>query len=233
MTVSDEASQALERVRARIAHACAQAQRAPEAVHLLAVSKVQPTDKIRHLYAAGQRAFGENYVQEAVEKTRALSDLSEIEWHLIGPLQSNKTKDVAETMHWVHSVDRLKIAERLSSQRPGAMSPLNVCVQFNISGEASKSGARFDEADRLIEAVAPLPNLRLRGVMGMPEPGIGEQQTRAQFLALREVFDRARLKHASMDTLSIGMSDDLEIAIGCGSTMVRVGTALFGARPTN
>lgn len=232
MTVSHEASQALARVRVRIAHACALAQRAPDAVRLLAVSKVQPTDKIRHLYAAGQRAFGENYVQEAVEKTRALVDLSAIEWHLIGPLQSNKTKDVAETMHWVHSVDRLKIAERLSSQRPSSMPPLNVCVQFNISGEASKSGARFDEADGLIDAIAVMPNLRLRGVMGMPEPGVGDEKTRAQFLALREIFERAKVKHPNVDTLSIGMSEDLEIAIACGSTMVRVGTALFGARPS-
>jgi PLP dependent protein len=232
MTASDEASQALAQVRARIASACAQAQRAPSEVRLLAVSKVQPTDKIRHLYATGQRAFGENYVQEAVEKVAALSDLSEIEWHLIGPLQSNKTREVAETMHWVHSVDRLRIAERLSAQRPTAMPPLNVCVQLNVSGEASKSGAAFDEADALIDAVAALPKLKLRGVMGMPEPGIGEAKTREQFLALRAVYERARAKHASVDTLSIGMSDDLEIAVACGSTMVRVGTALFGKRPT-
>jgi PLP dependent protein len=231
MTASVEASQALARVRARIAAACALAQREPAEVRLLAVSKVQPTDKIRHLYAAGHRAFGENYVQEAIEKTKALSDLSEIEWHLIGPLQSNKTREVAETMHWVHSVDRLKIAERLSAQRPTSMSPLNVCIQFNVSGETSKSGALLTEADALIDAVARLPNLTLRGVMGMPEPGIGEEKTREQFLALREVYERAKVKHSSVDTLSIGMSDDLEIAIACGSTMVRVGTALFGQRP--
>jgi PLP dependent protein len=170
-------------------------------------------------------------VQEAVEKAKSLAHLTEIEWHLIGPLQSNKTRDVAETMHWVHSVDRLKIAERLSAQRPSTMPPLNVCVQFNISGEASKSGASFDEADALLAAVAALPNLRLRGVMGMPEPGIGETATREQFSALRALFERAKTTHASIDTLSIGMSDDLEIAIACGSTMVRVGTAVFGARP--
>jgi PLP dependent protein len=232
MTASYEASQALARVRERIANACALAQRDAGDVRLLAVSKVQPTDKIRHLYAAGQRAFGENYVQEAVEKVALLSDLSGIEWHLIGPLQSNKTRDVAETMHWVHSVDRLKIAERLSSQRPASMPPLNVCVQFNISGEASKSGAAFAAADPLIDAVAALPNLTLRGVMGMPEPGIGEEKTREQFVALRDIFQRAKSKHKTVDTLSIGMSDDLEIAVACGSTMVRVGTALFGARPS-
>jgi PLP dependent protein len=232
MTASIEASQALERVRQRIANACALAQRDASEVRLLAVSKVQPTDKIRHLYAAGQRAFGENYVQEAVEKVALLSDLSGIEWHLIGPLQSNKTREVTETMHWVHSVDRVKIAERLSSQRPASMPPLNVCVQFNISGEASKSGAAFSAADALIDAVAALPNLTLRGVMGMPEPGIGEEKTREQFLALRDIFQRAKSRHKTVDTLSIGMSDDLEIAIACGSTMVRVGTALFGARPS-
>jgi PLP dependent protein len=231
MTASFNASQAIETVRARIAAACVQAQRDPSEVSLLAVSKLQSTDKIRHVYAVGQRAFGENYVQEAVDKVRELSDLSEIEWHLIGPLQSNKTRDVAETMHWVHSVDRLKIAERLSAQRPATMSPLNVCVQFNISGEASKSGARFEEADALLDAVAKLPNLRLRGVMGMPEPGIGDAATREQFLALRDVFEHAKKNHTTVDTFSIGMSDDLEVAIACGSTLVRVGTALFGARP--
>jgi PLP dependent protein len=231
MTSSSEASQALSQVRARIARACALAQREPSEVALLAVSKLQSTDKIRHVYAAGQRGFGENYVQEAVDKVRALSDLSDIEWHLIGPLQSNKTREVAETMHWVHSVDRLKIAERLSTQRPTTMPPLNVCIQFNISGEASKSGASFSEADALINAIATLPNLKLRGVMGMPEPGIGETETRKQFFALRDVYERAKTKYASVDTFSIGMSDDLEIAIACGSTMVRVGTAVFGTRP--
>lgn len=233
MTASSEASQAIETVRARIAYACVQAQRDPNEVSLLAVSKLQSTDKIRHLYAAGQRAFGENYVQEAVDKTNLLVHLADLEWHLIGPLQSNKTRDVATTMHWVHSVDRLKIAERLSAQRPSSMRPLNVCIQFNISGEASKSGANLVDADALIDAVALLPNLRLRGVMGMPEPGIGEAATREQYHALDGVFERAKAKYESVDTLSIGMSDDLEIAIACGSTMVRVGTALFGARPVN
>jgi PLP dependent protein len=230
MTSSSEASQALSLVRARIAAACGAVGRDPGGVRLLAVSKLQPIEKISQVYAAGQRVFGENYVQEAVDKTKSLIHLSEIEWHLIGPLQSNKTRDVAETMHWVHSVDRLKIAERLSLQRPATMPPLNVCVQFNISGEASKSGASFENADALLDAVAALPNVRLRGLMGMPEPGIGDTKTRDQFSALRALFDRAKTKHASIDTLSIGMSDDLEIAIACGSTMVRVGTAIFGAR---
>jgi PLP dependent protein len=231
MTATLDASQAIERVLARIDTACRQASRDPSSVRLLAVSKLQSTDKIRHVYSAGQRAFGENYVQEAVAKTTELSDLSEIEWHLIGPLQSNKTREVAETMHWVHSVDRLKIAERLSAQRPDSMPPLNVCVQFNISGEASKSGASFDEARTLLAAVSTLPRLRLRGVMGMPEPGLSADATREQFLALRDIYEHAKTRYPSVDTLSIGMSDDLDIAIACGSTMVRIGTALFGARP--
>jgi PLP dependent protein len=232
MTSSSDASQALSLVRARIAAACGAVGRDPDAVQLLAVSKLQPIDKLRAAYAAGQRAFGENYVQEAIGKTKALGDLSDITWHLIGPLQSNKTREVAENMHWVHSIDRLKIAERLSAQRPSSLPPLNVCVQFNISAEVSKSGAALSEADSLLAAVAALPNLRLRGVMGMPAPGIGDEETRQQFSALREVFERAKSKYESMDTLSIGMSDDLEIAIACGSTMVRVGTAVFGARST-
>ncbi len=231
MTLTSDASQAIEQVRARINAACIAAGRPIDSTGLLAVSKLQTTDKIRHVYAAGQRAFGENYVQEAVDKVAALSDLPEIEWHLIGPIQSNKTRDVATTMHWVHSVDRLKIAQRLSAQRPPEMPPLNVCVQVNISGEASKSGASFADAEALIDAVAALPNIRLRGVMGMPEPGLGEAKTREQYAALRIVFDQAKLRHTSVDTFSIGMSDDLEIAIACGSTMVRVGTAVFGARP--
>jgi PLP dependent protein len=232
MTASSDASQALQRVQTRLGIACGAAGRSPGDVRLLAVSKIQPIDKIRALYAAGQRAFGENYPQEAVAKVAALVDLPDIEWHLIGPLQSNKTREVAEHMHWVHSVDRLKIAERLSVQRPTTLLALNICVQINISGEASKSGVAADTAYELIDAVAMLPNLRLRGVMGMPEPGIGEAKTRAQFELLRSIFDAAKRKHPSMDTLSMGMSDDLEIAIACGSTMVRVGTALFGARPT-
>jgi PLP dependent protein len=232
MTSSSDASQALSLVRARIAAACGAVGRDPGAVQLLAVSKLQPVAKLRAAYAAGQRAFGENYVQEALDKTHALADLSDIEWHLIGPLQSNKTREVAASMHWVHSIDRLKIAERLSNQRPSSLPPLNVCVQFNISDEASKSGAALSDADALLAAVAVLPNLRLRGVMGMPAPGIGEDQTRQQFFALRDVYERARTKHETLDTLSIGMSDDLEIAIACGSTMVRIGTAVFGARPT-
>ncbi len=236
MTASSEASQAKDRfvrVHERIRAAAQQAGRDPSSVALLAVSKLQPAAKIRELYAAEQRAFGENYVQEAAQKCVALADLAGIEWHLIGPLQSNKTRVVAETMHWVHSVDRLKIAERLSAQRPATLPPLNVCIQVNISGEASKSGCAPDDAVALAKAASTLPGLRVRGLMGMPEPGIGEDATRRQFAMLAGLYAAAKRGIASIDTLSMGMSDDLEIAVAAGSTMVRVGTALFGARPVN
>jgi PLP dependent protein len=239
MTASSEASQAkvrLERVRGRIQLAAQQTGRDPASIKLLAVSKLQPSDKIRELYAAGQRAFGENYVQEAADKADEFAasgrDYGDIEWHLIGPLQSNKTRVVAEKMQWVHSVDRLKIAERLSAQRPAHLLPLNVCIQVNISGEASKSGCDPDETMALVDAVNQLPNLQLRGVMGMPEPGIGEVATRQQFKLLADLFAVAQTRSPKVDTLSMGMSDDLEVAVACGSTLLRVGTALFGARPT-
>ena len=233
MTASPEPSQANNRliaVHARLRAAALQAGRPETDILLLAVSKLQPDEKIRALYAAGQRAFGENYVQEAEGKVAALSDLSDFEWHLIGPLQSNKTRGVAETMHWVHSVDRLKIAERLSAQRPPGLPPLNICIQVNISGEASKSGCAPDEAVLLAVAASALPRLTVRGFMGMPEPGITEAETHAQFTRLAQLFVLAKMKIPTFDTLSMGMSDDLEIAVACGSTMVRVGTALFGAR---
>lgn len=229
-----QARERLAQVHARIANAVQHACRPSNSVRLLAVSKLQLAAKIRALHEVGQRAFGENYVQEGVDKIAELSVLPEyadIEWHLIGPLQSNKTRVVAENFHWVHSVDRLKIAERLSAQRPAHLSPLNICIQVNISGEASKSGCPPDEAHALIDAASQLPQLSVRGLMGMPEPGIGEAATRQQFLMLAGLFAEARSRVASVDTLSIGMSEDLEIAVACGSTMVRVGTALFGARP--
>jgi PLP dependent protein len=238
MTASFEPSQACERlaqVQARIAAAMQQSRRDPRTLGLLAVSKLQPAEKIRVLYDAGQRAFGENYVQEGVDKISEFSNspqYADIEWHLIGPLQSNKTRVVAENFQWVHSVDRLKIAERLSAQRPALLPPLNICVQVNISGEASKSGCPPDEALALMAAASALPQLAVRGLMGMPEPGIGEDTTRKQFLMLAALFAEAQSRMVSIDTLSIGMSDDLEIAVACGSTMVRVGTALFGARPS-
>ncbi len=234
MTASSAPSQANERlaaVQARLDAAARQSGRALSDVKLIAVSKIQPIEKIRALYAAGQRDFGENYVQEAEGKIVELADLSDIEWHLIGPLQSNKTRGVAETVHWVQTVGRLKIAERLSAQRPDSMPPLNVCIQVNISGEASKRGCAPDHALALIQAVNALPRLRVRGVMGMPEPNLGEAATRTQFMLLARLFTEARTLVPTLDTLSMGMSDDLEIAVACGSTLVRVGTALFGARP--
>ena len=237
MTASFDLPQAcasLARVQSRIDAAVLQAGRLRGDVSLLAVSKLQATEKIEALYTAGQRAFGENYVQEAVDKIAefaAKPQYADIVWHLIGPLQSNKTRVVAENFQWVHSVDRLKIAERLSAQRPPHLSPLNICIQVNISGEASKSGCPPDEALALMVAASAMPQLSVRGLMGMPEPGIGEEATRQQFLMLAALFAEARPLIASVDTLSIGMSDDLEIAVACGSTMVRVGTALFGARP--
>jgi pyridoxal phosphate enzyme (YggS family) len=205
-------------------------------VQLLAVSKLHPPEAIRALYAQGQRLFGENYVQEGVDKVRGLADLADIEWHMIGPIQSNKTREVAEHFAWVHTVERDKIAQRLNDQRPAHLPPLNVCVQINVSGEASKSGVSPDDAPALLRNVAAMPRLRLRGLMGMPEPGLGENETRTQFRLLKAVFAQfvptAQSQGvASFDTLSMGMSDDLDWAIAEGSTMVRVGTALFGKRP--
>lgn len=221
----------LHLVQARIAQACAQAGRAPASVALLAVSKLQPAQAVRDALAAGQRAYGENYVQEALDKQAALADLrSLLEWHLIGPLQSNKTRVVAEAFDWVHSVDRLKIAQRLSDQRPAELPPLNICLQINISGEASKSGLPPHEVAEVARAVAALPRLRLRGLMAIPEPAQGLEAQRAPHRALRTLFEALVAQGLAMDTLSMGMSDDLEAAVAEGSTLVRVGTAIFGAR---
>ncbi|HEY4354078.1 MAG TPA: YggS family pyridoxal phosphate-dependent enzyme [Paraburkholderia sp.] len=221
----------LDAVRQRIALAAQVAGRDPRSVALLAVSKTFPAEDVRAAHAAGQRAFGENYVQEALTKLDALADLrNAIEWHFIGPLQSNKTRPVAERFDWVHSVDRLKIAQRLAEQRPDGLPPLNVCVQVNVSGEASKSGVLPDEAADVAHAIAALPKLRLRGLMAIPEPAGSIEQQRVPHRALRELFDRLRGGGLELDTLSMGMSDDLEAAVLEGATMVRIGTAIFGAR---
>jgi pyridoxal phosphate enzyme (YggS family) len=221
----------LHLVQARIAQACAQSGRAPASVALLAVSKLQPAQAVREALAAGQRAYGENYVQEALDKQAALADLrSVLEWHLIGPLQSNKTRAVAEAFDWVHSVDRLKIAQRLSEQRPAGLPPLNICLQINISGETSKSGLPPHEVADVARAVAALPRLRLRGLMAIPEPAQGFAAQRAPHRALRTLFQALVAQGLALDTLSMGMSDDLEAAVAEGSTLVRVGTAIFGAR---
>jgi pyridoxal phosphate enzyme (YggS family) len=218
-------------VRARIRRACVAAGRPVETVTLLAVSKRFPAEAVREAAEAGQRRFGENQVQEGVDKIVALRAAGEaLEWHLIGPLQSNKTRAVAEHFDWVHSIDRLKIAERLAEQRPPELPPLQVCIQVNISGEATKSGVAPAEALALAAAVARLPRLRLRGLMAIPEPAIDIDAQRAPHRALRGLFEAIIAQGLALDTLSIGMSDDLEAAIAEGSTMVRVGTAIFGAR---
>jgi pyridoxal phosphate enzyme (YggS family) len=213
----------------RIEEATRAAGRAAGGVRLLAVSKTFPAEDIRAVYALGQRAFGENYVQEAAAKRAALADLPDIEWHLIGPLQGNKARVAAELFDWVETIDRSRIAERLAAARAGRR-PLDVLVQVNVSGEATKSGVAPAEALALARYVASLPNLRLRGIMGIPAPSSGAQSARGQFRALRECFDALRTAGLPVDTLSMGMSADLELAIAEGSNAVRVGTAIFGER---
>ena len=222
-------AKAMQDVRLRIADATVSARRASDSVRLLAVSKTFPAEAVREAHASGQTAFGESYVQEAVEKIALLDDLP-LEWHFIGPIQSNKTRPIAEHFAWVHSVDRLKIAERLSAARPGAMPPLNLCLQINIGDEASKGGAAPHEAIALARQIAGLPRLKLRGFMAIPRPTEDAAQQCAQFRQLRELFDKARAEGLDIDTLSMGMSDDLEAAIMEGATIVRVGSAIFGAR---
>lgn len=217
-------------MQARIAEAARAAGRQPDAVRLVAVSKTFPPQAVREVHALGQRAFGENYVQEAGAKMDALADLADLEWHLIGPLQGNKARHAAERFAWVHSVDRLRIAEKLAAARPEAMPPLCVCVQVNISGESSKSGVTPDEALALAQAVARLPRLALRGFMGIASPEADEATGRAQFRLLRERLEAANEAGLALDTLSMGMSHDLEAAIAEGATLVRVGTAIFGER---
>jgi pyridoxal phosphate enzyme (YggS family) len=221
----------LQQVRERIVQACARAGRPVQAVTLLAVSKTFGPQAVREAVAAGQQAFGENYVQEALDKIAALADLrSHVQWHLIGPLQSNKTRVVAETFDWVHSVDRLKTAQRLSQQRPSHLAPLQVCLQVNISGEDSKSGVAPADLPDLARAVAALPGLRLRGLMAIPEPAGDFEHQRRPHRALRELFEALRSRGLALDTLSMGMSADMEAAIAEGATIVRVGTAIFGGR---
>ena len=217
-------------VIARIGRAAQAAGRPPDAVRLLAVSKTFGADAVRAAWRAGQRAFGENYVQEALAKMDATADLDGLEWHLIGPLQGNKAKDAAARFAWVHTVDRARIAERLSAARPASLPPLNVCVQVNISGEATKSGVAPGDVVPLAQAVARLPRLKLRGLMSIPEPVAGVDAQRAPHRALRFLFERLKAAGLDLDTLSMGMSADLEAAIAEGATLVRVGTAIFGER---
>lgn len=225
-------SDSLKRAQQRLAKALENAGRPSEGARLLAVSKTKPAALIRQAYACGQREFGENYLQEALDKQAELTDLQDIVWHFIGPLQSNKTRAVAEHFSWVHSVDRIKIARRLSEQRPDSLGPLNICLQVNVSDEPSKAGITPDELDALADEIATLPNLRLRGLMAIPAPASDLASQRQPLAHLRRLQEelRQRLPNAPLDTLSMGMSDDLEAAILEGATLVRLGTAIFGAR---
>lgn len=222
------------RILARISEQEKHVGRKSGSVLLLAVSKTHGADRVREAYDAGARHFGENYVQEALDKMAQLSQpphaLTDITWHFIGPIQSNKTRDIAGAFDWVHSVDRLKIARRLDEQRPDQLPALNVCIQVNLSNEDSKSGVTLDEAEALCAAIAQLPRLTLRGLMAIPAPCKDHAQQRAAFQPLGRLFARLQQQYPSMDTLSIGMSDDFDAAIAEGSTMIRIGTAIFGAR---
>jgi pyridoxal phosphate enzyme (YggS family) len=223
----------LQQVRQRITRSCHDAGRPEQSVTLLAVTKTFDATHVRRAVAAGQHDFGENYVQEALAKIEALSDMrGALRWHLIGPLQSNKTRVVAESFDWVHSVDRLKIAQRLAEQRPADLPPLQLCLQVNISGEASKSGLLPDEVAAVAQAVSTLPagRVRLRGLMAIPEPAADFEAQRRPHRALRELLAALNEAGLALDTLSMGMSADLEAAVAEGATIVRIGTAIFGAR---
>ena len=223
----NQSQQSRQSVLDQIQQACGRVQRDPASVQLLAVSKTHPSQSLREMYQAGQRSFGENYLQEALTKIDELQDL-EIEWHFIGHVQRNKTKHLAERFDWVHGVDRLIIAERLSSQRMDSRKPLNICIQVNIDGQDSKDGCQPDEVAELVKQISQLPNIRLRGLMVIPAP-----ENSVAFADAKTLFEQVKSLHArpqDWDTLSMGMSGDLDAAIAAGSTMVRVGTALFGAR---
>ena len=223
----NQSQQSRQSVLDQIQQACGRVQRDPASVQLLAVSKTHPSQSLRQMYQAGQRSFGENYLQEALTKMDELQDL-EIEWHFIGHVQRNKTRHLAEKFDWVHGVDRLIIAERLSSQRMDSRKPLNICIQVNIDGQDSKDGCQPNEVAELVKQISQLPNLRLRGLMVIPAP-----ENSVAFADAKTLFEQVKSLHArpqDWDTLSMGMSGDLDAAIAAGSTMVRVGTALFGAR---
>ena len=224
MSISQNLSEIKQQIK-QISQQCGR-----DNVRLLTVSKTKPVEAIEEAIAAGQTAFGENYVQEGVEKIAYFAQQPNLEWHFIGPLQSNKTRLVAENFDWIQTVDRLKIAERLSAQRPENKAPLNVLIQINISDEASKSGIQPEELDELAKAISQLPNLRLRGLMAIPKPESEPEQQKIALRKMQQLFDRLQAEFEGIDTLSMGMSDDMAAAIECGSTMVRIGTAIFGAR---
>lgn len=227
--------QNLQAITATIIAATQESGRAPDAVQLLAVSKTFGPEAVLAAVAAGQRAFGENYLQEALDKIRAVqaAGAPDLAWHFIGPIQSNKTRPIAEHFAWVHTVEREKIAQRLSEQRPAGMAPLQICLQVNISGEASKSGVAPEDVAALAHKVAALPNLTLRGLMAIPEPADEFAQQRAAFARLRVLYEQLRADGLALDTLSMGMSADMRAAIVEGATIVRVGSAIFGARHYN
>ncbi|WP_318389787.1 YggS family pyridoxal phosphate-dependent enzyme [Enterobacter sp.] len=222
----------LAQVRDKISAATTRCGRASEEVSLLAVSKTKPASAVAEAIAAGQRAFGENYVQEGVDKIRHFQDegIEGLEWHFIGPLQSNKSRLVAEHFDWCHTVDRLRIASRLSEQRPTHLPPLNILIQINISDEESKSGIALSEIDALAEQVVALPGVRLRGLMAIPAPVSDFERQFAVAQQMAVAFDALKLRYPAVDTLSLGMTEDMDAAIAAGSTMVRIGTAIFGAR---
>ena len=226
----EDVARNLKAVRARIRDAAEAAGRDPEGVRLLAVSKTQAPEALAAAWEAGQRDFGENYLQEALPKITALADRS-LSWHFIGNLQSNKTREVAERFDWVHTLDRESIAKRLSDHRPEELPPLHVCLQVNVSGEGSKGGVAPERLPALVDAVAGLPRLKLRGLMSIPAPARGLEAQRAPHRQLRELLEAMNLRGHALDTLSMGMSDDLEAAVMEGATVVRVGAAIFGARP--
>jgi pyridoxal phosphate enzyme (YggS family) len=225
-TIAERINSALE----GITQAATSVHRPPNSVKLLAVSKTKPVSDIIEAYEAGQRLFAENYVQEGVEKVQELAHLNDIEWHMIGPIQSNKTKVVAEHFHWVQSVDREKVARRLNDQRPDNLSALNVCIQLNIDDEDSKSGVKPSELDGLIQFIESQEKLRLRGIMAIPKANPSEEEQAHTLGKLKELYDHYHKSLANFDTLSVGMSSDMNAAIKNGSTMVRIGTAIFGKR---
>jgi hypothetical protein len=229
MSKQEDIAANLSMVRARVARAADMAGRPSDSVRLLAVSKRQPPQAIRAALAAGQREFGESYLQEAQAKMSALGDAS-IEWHFIGPLQSNKTRGVAQSFAWVHSVDRLNIAQRLNRQRSVELPPLNICVQVNVSAESSKSGVPVEALHALLGELVDLPRLRLRGLMAIPRAERDPLRQREPFRRMRDVYEAMKARGYPLDTLSMGMSSDLEAAIAEGATIVRVGSAIFGAR---
>lgn len=223
-------AEGLTEVRSSIAQACSSCQRPPHAVTLIAVSKTKPVSAIAAAIAAGQRHFGENYVQEGVEKINHFAQTPDLTWHFIGPIQSNKTRDIATRFDWVHSIDREKIAQRLNNQRPDQLPPLQVLIQVNIDDESSKAGVAPDQVTALAARLTQLPQLQLRGLMAIPRPSSDPTQQAASFKAMQRLFSELQAQYSQVDTLSMGMSDDLNIAIAHGATMVRVGTAIFGSR---